>query len=89
MKVQHIYREANRAADLLASLGHSLSLGLHVYSEPPDAFWSILAYDLRDVAFPHLICEFCCLGFCPIYSSNNNNNNNNNLTIMEELGKRV
>ncbi|CAN1124095.1 Putative ribonuclease H protein At1g65750 [Linum perenne] len=32
VKIQHIYREANYAADYLANLGHSFELGTHVFS---------------------------------------------------------
>ena len=33
--MEHIYNEANRAADFMASMGHSLSFGLHVYCSSP------------------------------------------------------
>ena len=45
VKVQHVYREANRAVDLLASLGHSLSIDLHVYFKPPLMLLPILSED--------------------------------------------
>ena len=67
VKVQHIYREANQVADLLASLGDSLFIGLYVYFEPPSTLLPILSEDLRGVTLPHLICLIRYLGFCPIY----------------------
>ena len=34
VKVEHIYREVNCAADFTASMGHVLSFGLHVFCNP-------------------------------------------------------
>lgn len=56
VKVHHIYREANRTTNLLASLSHSLSISLCVYLEPPFSLVLILSKDLRGVALPCLIC---------------------------------
>ena len=44
VKVSHVYREANRAADFLSSLGHSLPLGLHVYFETSIGFREIFVW---------------------------------------------
>ena len=55
VRIVHVYREANRAADLMASKGHSLSLGLHVYCIPPMDLKAVLDEDCRGVALPRLI----------------------------------
>ena len=55
MRIVHVYREANRAADLMASKGHSLPLGLHVYCVPPVDLRAILVEDCTGVALPRLI----------------------------------
>ncbi|CAN1161857.1 Putative ribonuclease H protein At1g65750 [Linum perenne] len=46
----HVFREANFAADYLANLGHSCSIGLHSYSHPDPT----LAHWLRYSGSPHL-----------------------------------
>ena len=54
--MNHVYREANRATDYLASLGHSLPLSLHVYFQAPIGLLPILLEDARGVALPRVIC---------------------------------
>ncbi|CAN1838684.1 Putative ribonuclease H protein At1g65750 [Linum perenne] len=51
----HVFREANFAADYLANLGHSCSIGLHLfpYPDPTLAHW--LRYDLFGVAAPRAV----------------------------------
>ncbi|CAN1784074.1 Putative ribonuclease H protein At1g65750 [Linum perenne] len=55
VSINHIYREANSAADYLANLGHSLDLGTHVYLYPDSALLYWLRYDLLGVSTPRLI----------------------------------
>ena len=55
VRVMHSFREANRAADCLAALGHTLPLGVHFYSVPPIALRGILSEDSRGIALPRLI----------------------------------
>ncbi|CAN1128422.1 Putative ribonuclease H protein At1g65750, partial [Linum perenne] len=51
----HVYREANCGADYLANLGHSVSLGLHLLSQPGSILAHWLRYDLIGVAMPRAI----------------------------------
>ncbi|CAN1174668.1 Putative ribonuclease H protein At1g65750, partial [Linum perenne] len=46
VSVQHIYREANFAADYLANLGQSLQLGVHVLDYPDPVLADWLRFDL-------------------------------------------
>ncbi|CAN1162182.1 hypothetical protein LINPERHAP2_LOCUS24359, partial [Linum perenne] len=46
VSIQHIYCEANFAADYLANLGHSLELGVHVFSVPDISLSDWLRFDL-------------------------------------------
>ncbi|CAN1790115.1 hypothetical protein LINPERHAP1_LOCUS18713 [Linum perenne] len=52
---QHIYREANMAADFLANAGHGLALGTTVFSVPCIELLHWLHYDLVGVGLPRLI----------------------------------
>ena len=52
VKVQHVFREGNRAADFLASCGHEVHLGCCFYDFPPVGLGSILRDDLAGVSFP-------------------------------------
>ncbi|CAI0601142.1 unnamed protein product, partial [Linum tenue] len=53
--LKHIYREANAAADFLASKGHSHAVGEHMIQTPTDVlnFW--LLHDCMGVQTPRLI----------------------------------
>ncbi|CAN1763773.1 Putative ribonuclease H protein At1g65750, partial [Linum perenne] len=51
----HVFREANFAADYLANLGHSCSIGLHLYSHPDPTLAHWLRYDLFGVAAPRAV----------------------------------
>ncbi|CAI0545592.1 unnamed protein product [Linum tenue] len=55
VKLEHVYRETNYTADYLASLGHSLPIGLHVYELPSStmAYW--LYFDSIGVQTPRYI----------------------------------
>ncbi|KAK9190090.1 hypothetical protein WN943_018691 [Citrus x changshan-huyou] len=54
-KVEHIYREANEAADFLASYSFSFSLGLHCFQSIPPNMPSILIKDVHGVAHSRLV----------------------------------
>ncbi|CAN1254858.1 hypothetical protein LINPERPRIM_LOCUS8790 [Linum perenne] len=47
-----IYREANRAVNFLANLGHSLDLGTHLFYVPNVGLLEWLRYDLLAYAYP-------------------------------------
>ncbi|CAN1270141.1 hypothetical protein LINPERPRIM_LOCUS13817 [Linum perenne] len=49
------FREANCGADYLANLGHSLSLGVHLFLKPDASLAGWLRYDLIEVALPRVI----------------------------------
>ncbi|CAN0885727.1 Putative ribonuclease H protein At1g65750 [Linum grandiflorum] len=52
---QHIYREANNAADYLANFGHSLSFGMHIFDSPDRGLSHWLHYDLIGVSTPRSV----------------------------------
>ncbi|CAN1165013.1 Putative ribonuclease H protein At1g65750 [Linum perenne] len=52
VSIHHIFREANCAADYLANLGHTLDMGLHVFSFPDSSLLYWLRYDLIGVCLP-------------------------------------
>ena len=58
VKVHHVFCEANRAADFMASKGHELQLGLTVFYDPPLGLCSILKEDIRGVSFLRMIVLF-------------------------------
>ena len=49
-----IYRESNRAADFMASLGHSLQIEVYFYLLPSEGVGTILRKDIAGVSFPRL-----------------------------------
>ncbi|CAN0898133.1 Putative ribonuclease H protein At1g65750 [Linum grandiflorum] len=55
VRLSHIYREANNAADYLANLGHSLSYGLHFFDSPDRCLSHWLHYDIIGVSLPRLV----------------------------------
>ena len=58
VRVEHVYREANGAADSIASMGYVLALGLHVFCDPAKGLRGAFSNDYRKVALPHLIAQF-------------------------------
>ena len=48
----HIFREANRAADFMASMGYALDFGLRVFYNSPEGLRGVLSEDFRGVALP-------------------------------------
>ncbi|CAN1146438.1 Putative ribonuclease H protein At1g65750, partial [Linum perenne] len=55
VSINHIFREANFAADYLANFGHNLDLGTHVFLYPDTALLYWLRYDLVGISTPRLI----------------------------------
>ncbi|CAN1778662.1 Putative ribonuclease H protein At1g65750 [Linum perenne] len=56
ISVEHIYREANFAADYLANSGHELDLGTAIiFSFPCNSLLKWLRYDFLGVSLPHFI----------------------------------
>ncbi|BFG20702.1 hypothetical protein CerSpe_069760 [Prunus speciosa] len=51
----HVYREQNRAADLLAAKSYDFHLGPHVFASEPAFLCTVLAADTSNVATPRLI----------------------------------
>ncbi|CAN1746300.1 Putative ribonuclease H protein At1g65750 [Linum perenne] len=50
--IEHIYHEANFAADYLANSGHDLDLGTVIFSSPCNGLMDWLHYDLLGVSIP-------------------------------------
>ena len=53
--IKHICIEANRAADCIAHIGHSLPLGLHFFCVLPLALHAIRLDDACGVAIPRMV----------------------------------
>lgn len=67
-RVDHVYREANRAADWLASLGHSSPFHCNMLSVVPSPLGLILSEDCRGCSLPRLV-PWLVL-FCLCYRKN-------------------
>ncbi|XP_074290582.1 uncharacterized protein LOC141617299 [Silene latifolia] len=55
VKIDHVFREANRAADWLANEGITASPHVTYLEQPPDGLRTILREDILGVAFPRLV----------------------------------
>ncbi|CAN1824587.1 Putative ribonuclease H protein At1g65750 [Linum perenne] len=55
VSIEHIYREANKAADFLANSGHDLDLGITVFLSPCNELLNWLRYDLVGVSLLRLV----------------------------------
>jgi hypothetical protein len=53
--IKHVYREANKIADGLASLACDSREALHLFYQPPDQMISLYQDDLMGVSTPRLI----------------------------------
>ncbi|CAN1843409.1 Putative ribonuclease H protein At1g65750 [Linum perenne] len=53
--IEHIYREANFAADYLANSGHELELGTFVFPFPCNGLREWLRYDMLGVCLPRQV----------------------------------
>lgn len=68
IQIKHIYREANKCADLLANLGCDQHCSMVVYEQPPVAVLQALNADVLGVSTPRLISvSFFFLGFCALF----------------------
>ncbi|KAH9670623.1 putative ribonuclease H protein [Citrus sinensis] len=55
VEITHVYREANFAADYLATLACCLPLGLHVLNSPPKGVLQFMSQDNYGVVYPRLV----------------------------------
>ncbi|CAN1161711.1 Putative ribonuclease H protein At1g65750 [Linum perenne] len=55
VSIEHIFREANNAADFLANSGHQLDLGTTVFDLPCPTLLNWLRYDLISVCLPRRV----------------------------------
>lgn len=55
IRINHIYREANYAADHMANLATSFSLGLHMFPIPLESIKPLLIHDMYGVVYPPLV----------------------------------
>ncbi|CAN0876080.1 Putative ribonuclease H protein At1g65750 [Linum grandiflorum] len=52
---QHIYREANSAADYLAHMGHSATYGIHFLTSYPTTLTNWFLHDRLSITQPRLV----------------------------------
>ncbi|CAI0380428.1 unnamed protein product [Linum tenue] len=55
VRIDHIFREANFAADHLASIGHSETIGVHVMASPCTSLLYWLFFDRVGIETPRLV----------------------------------
>ena len=55
VEINHVYREANFAADYLATLACSISLGLHFFNSPPKGVLQFMPQDTYGVVYPRFV----------------------------------
>ncbi|CAN1274277.1 Putative ribonuclease H protein At1g65750 [Linum perenne] len=55
IKIRHVYREANFAADYLASRGHSLPRGSHYFDLSDSRLAHLIRYDCMRISEPKMI----------------------------------
>ncbi|MCH94985.1 putative non-LTR retroelement reverse transcriptase, partial [Trifolium medium] len=55
VKIIHVFREANRCADMLANMGSEGPIGFEFFANPPPRVMQIVDDDIRGVSFPRLI----------------------------------
>ncbi|GAU38719.1 hypothetical protein TSUD_396480 [Trifolium subterraneum] len=55
VKIIHVFREANRCADMLASMGSEGPIRIEFFTNPPLRVKQIVNDDFRGVSFPRLI----------------------------------
>ncbi|CAN1188299.1 Putative ribonuclease H protein At1g65750 [Linum perenne] len=55
IKIRHVYREANFAADYLASRGHSLPRGSHYFDLSDSRLAHLIRYDCMGISEPRMI----------------------------------
>ncbi|CAN1748485.1 hypothetical protein LINPERHAP1_LOCUS3417 [Linum perenne] len=52
---QHVFREANQAADYMANRGHSFDFGTFFFDSPDPSLCNWLRYDQFGVALPRFV----------------------------------
>ncbi|CAI0402255.1 unnamed protein product [Linum tenue] len=55
VEFKHVFREGIVAADFLASLGHSLSVGEHTITTPYPTLNHLLLYDVMGIQTPRFV----------------------------------
>jgi hypothetical protein len=55
IRILHMFKEANRCADMLASMGSESPSGIEFFASPPPRVMQIVEDDVRGVSFRHLI----------------------------------
>lgn len=55
MRIYHVYKEANKCADVLANLGCDLAESMMIYEKPPVQVEQLLIVDVLGVSTPRLI----------------------------------
>ncbi|CAI0459079.1 unnamed protein product [Linum tenue] len=55
VRIKHVFRESNFVADYMASIGHSMPVGVHMFDVPSPMMNYWLYYDLVGVQTPRLI----------------------------------
>lgn len=54
-RIQHVFRESNSVADMLATIGVAKPLGIHFWDDAPDVVNHLSVNDLCRVSSPRLI----------------------------------
>ncbi|CAN1844818.1 Putative ribonuclease H protein At1g65750 [Linum perenne] len=55
VRITHVFREANQAADYMANLGHSFDFGSYFFDSPDASLCNWLRYDQVGVALPRFV----------------------------------
>jgi ribonuclease HI len=55
VKIIHVYRKANRGADMLATIGSDGTSGIEFFDSPPSKVLQIVDDYIRGVSFPQLV----------------------------------
>ncbi|XP_074266442.1 uncharacterized protein LOC141589715 [Silene latifolia] len=55
VKIDHVFREANRAADCLANAGVNSSISVTYFDAPPDGLRNIIREDVLGVVIPRIV----------------------------------
>jgi hypothetical protein len=55
IRITHVYREANRCANMLANMRSEGVSGIAYFENPPPSVVQIVENDVRGVIFPRLI----------------------------------
>ena len=61
VSLSHIFREANSAADFMASMAYSVPYGVHVFNSPPVGIYSFILQDIVGVAKPRMVMPYLVL----------------------------